>query len=344
VVSYSGKDFWPLNTALYVVDFHGNAERFAYYFLKQIDFKRYNSGSAQPSLNRNFIHPILVTVPCVREQRAIAHILGTLDDKIELNRRMNQTLEEMVRALFTSWFVDFDPVRAKAEGREPVGMDGETASLFPDGFEDSELGPIPEGWRVEGLDSIANFRNGLALQRYRPEDGEDGLPIVKIAQLRAGKPNYDERATSSIDPDCILEDGDVVFSWSGTLMVVLWSGGQAALNQHLFRVTSRDYPRWFYLSWLWEHLPEFQRIAADKATTMGHIQRRHLTEAKCVAPQPDLIDRATTVLEPLIEAQLSNDIQSRNLTDIRDSLLPKLLSGELRIDDPERFLEEAALT
>jgi type I restriction enzyme S subunit len=116
VVSYTAMGYWPLNTVLYVTDFHGNDERFAYYFLRSIDFTRFNSGSAQPSLNRNYIHPIPVVVPPVPEQRAIAHILGTLDDKIELNRRMNETLEAMARAVFKSWFLDFDPVRAKTCG------------------------------------------------------------------------------------------------------------------------------------------------------------------------------------------------------------------------------------
>ena len=133
VATYSPIDFWPLNTALYVIDFHGNDERFAYYFLKDLDFGGYNSGSAQPSLNRNFVHPIPVVIPPLAEQRAIVGLLGALDDKIELKRRMNETLEAIARALFKSWFVDFDPVRAKAEGRDPrVPM--ETAALFPNSF------------------------------------------------------------------------------------------------------------------------------------------------------------------------------------------------------------------
>jgi type I restriction enzyme, S subunit len=159
VVSYSPIDFWPLNTALYVIDFHGNDERFAYYFLKQFDFQGYNSGSAQPSLNRNFIHPIPIDVPPLSEQRAIAHTLGTLDDKIELNRRMNETLEAMARALFQSWFVDFDPVRAKPEGRDP-GLPKEIADLFPDSFEDSELGEIPKGWEIKSIGDIADVAGG----------------------------------------------------------------------------------------------------------------------------------------------------------------------------------------
>jgi type I restriction enzyme S subunit len=156
VATYSQIDFWPLNTALYVIDFHGNHERFAYYFLKAFDFGGYNSGSAQPSLNRNFVHPVPVLIPPPEEQRAIASILGAIDDKIELNRRVNETLEAIARALFKSWFVDFDPVRAKAEGRD-TGLPKQIADLFPARLIDSELGEIPEGWEVDSLESTAEL-------------------------------------------------------------------------------------------------------------------------------------------------------------------------------------------
>ena len=139
-VHFSPVDYWPHNTALYVTDFKGNDPRFAFYFLKAIDFTRYNSGSAQPSLNRNFIYPTPVSIPPLPEQEAIAAVLGALDDKIELNRRMNATLEAMARALFQSWFVDFDPVRSKAEGRPLAGLDELTAALFPAQFQASKLG------------------------------------------------------------------------------------------------------------------------------------------------------------------------------------------------------------
>ena len=163
VASYSPVDYWPLNTALYVIDFHGNDERFAYYFLKLFNFQSYNSGSAQPSLNRNLIHPVPVGVPPLPEQRAIANILGTLDDKIELNRRMNETLEAMARALFKSWFVDFDPVRAKGEGRDP-GLPKPLADLFPARLVDSELGEIPEGWEVAPLPEVVDVNPTRALR------------------------------------------------------------------------------------------------------------------------------------------------------------------------------------
>ena len=142
-------DYWPLNTALYVTDFHGNNQRFAYYFLKQFDFRSYNSGSAQPSLNRNFIHPIPIDVPPPTEQRAIAHILGALDDKIELNRHMNETLEAMARALFKSWFVDFDPVRAKMGAATPASpTPRRPLPRPPRRLRDGE---IPAGWEPASL-------------------------------------------------------------------------------------------------------------------------------------------------------------------------------------------------
>ena len=154
-VFYIESDFWPLNTTLYVRDFKGNDPRFISYFLRGLDFLSYSDKAAVPGLNRNHLHQAQVRVPSdIVEQRAIAHILGTLDDKIELNRRMNETLEAMARALFVSWFVEFDPVRANAEGRDPR-LPNSIAALFPDNFEDSELGEIPEGWSVTTLGEVS---------------------------------------------------------------------------------------------------------------------------------------------------------------------------------------------
>ncbi len=151
-VYFVKEDFWPLNTTLYVRDFRGNDPRFISYFLPQgVDFSAYSDKAAVPGLNRNHLHREVVRLPeTIGEQRAIAHVLGTLDDRIELNRRMNETLEAMARALFTSWFVDFDPVRAKIEGRR-TGLPGRTAKLFPNRLVDSVLGHTPAGWRVSEI-------------------------------------------------------------------------------------------------------------------------------------------------------------------------------------------------
>jgi len=301
-----------------------------------------NVGAVFDSLRCADIPNFELLIPPLPEQRAIAHILGTLDDKIELNRRMSETLEAMARALFKSWFVDFDPVRAKAEGRDP-DLPQPLADLFPARLVGSELGEIPEGWEVKPLDEIAHFQNGLALQKYRPKEGEHRLPVVKIAQLRSGRADGGEWATENLKPECVIDDGDVVFSWSGSLLVKVWTGGRAALNQHLFKVTSADYPRWFFLDAILSHLPDFRRIAAGKATTMGHIQRHHLTSALCVAPDEDVLRAVGSLFSSLLERSASNDVQSRTLQTLRDALLPKLISGALRIREAERFVAKAAL-
>ncbi|MDE2850547.1 MAG: restriction endonuclease subunit S [Acidobacteriota bacterium] len=296
------------------------------------------AGHGTGRINSDELRALNVRLPPTREQRAIAHILGTLDDKIELNRRLSETLEGMARALFKSWFVDFDPVRAKAEGRD-TGLPAAVADLFPDHLVDSEMGEIPAGWTVAPLDVIARFQNGLALQRFRPAPNEEELPVVKIAQLRVGEANSGEWASIAIKPECIIEDGDVLFSWSGSLLVRTWCGGRAALNQHLFKVTSEEYPKWFYLHSLLAHLPAFRRIAQDKATTMGHIRRHHLAEALCVAPPEGVIARLSETFSRLLERQVTCELSNRTLIALRDTLLPKLISGEIRVPEATRVLE-----
>jgi type I restriction enzyme S subunit len=273
----------------------------------------------------------------VRQQRAIAHILGTLDDKIELNRRMNETLEEMARAIFKSWFVNFDPVRAKAEGRDP-GLPEHIADLFPDRFEDSELGEIPAGWTIEPLDQVAHFLNGLALQKY-PQEGSEYLPAIKIAELRKGVTASSGRASTKIPAQYVVEDGDILFSWSGSLEVQLWTGGRGALNQHLFKVTSQRYPKWFYYYWIKHHLTRFRDIAADKATTMGHIKRHHLTDALTIVPPLPTLEAMSATMDPIVSKMVNANLEARTLAAIRDSLLPRLISGELRVPDAEQVIE-----
>ena len=264
----------------------------------------------------------------IAEQRAIARVLGALDDRIELNRRMSETLEEMARALFRSWFVDFDPVRAKAEG-QPSGLPPDLDALFPASFEASELGEIPAGWEVRSLDEIATFTNGLALQRFPPES-DKWLPVIKIAEIRRGYTEKTGKASTSIDQRYIVDDGDLLFSWSGSLEIVLWARGRGALNQHLFKVTSDEFPRWFCWGWTREHLDDFRGIAAGKATTMGHIQRHHLTGAKVAVPPADVV-QAGAHIAALVEQHVRHAVGVRTLGEQREALLPCLVSGELRI-------------
>jgi type I restriction enzyme S subunit len=315
--------------------------RFLFYWIQGEEFIEQANGVKSQTDMADYVsltdqRRMKITLPPVENQRAIARILGALDDKIELNRRMNHNLEEMAHALFKSWFVDFDPVTAKAEGRVPFGMNAETASLFPAEFEetgDDYFSEIPNGWTLKNLDDVASYENGLALQKFPPK-GIESLPAIKIRELRQGfADESSDRVSPNIKASCILEDGDIVFSWSGSLMIDLWCGGRGALNQHLFKVTSENYPKWFYYFWTEHHLVDFQDIAEGKATTMGHIQRHHITSAKVVVPSDEVLKKADKVFQPLLNSIIKNRIQIKTLATIRDALLPKLLSGELRVKE-----------
>jgi type I restriction enzyme S subunit len=299
-------------------------------------------GAVQQHFNVASAKTMEIPLPPIQEQKSIAHILGTLDDKIELNRKTNETLEAMAKALFKSWFVDFDPVRAKVEGR-PTGLPAEISDLFPDSFEDSELGEIPSGWKVKSLDKVAHFLNGLALQKFPPEDGAPTLPVIKIAQLKKGDSIGADRCSTAVPSDYVVRDGDMLFSWSGSLAVDIWCGGDGALNQHLFKVTSKTYGKWFFYQWVKHHLPEFQEIAQGKATTMGHIQRHHLSEAMALIPKPSLLTAMDSAFAPLLDRAFGLRKQSNDLATTRDALLPKLISGEFRIPDAEKMLEEVGI-
>lgn len=293
-----------------------------------------------PHTNLGILRKTPVTIPALKQQRLIASMLGSLDDRIALLRETNATLEAIAQALFKSWFVDFDPVRARKEGRAPDGMDEATAALFPDGFEDSELGLVPSGWQARALDEVANYLNGLALQKFPPTE-DAWLPVIKIAQLRKGDTVGADRAGRNIKPDYVIQNGDVLFSWSGSLEVEVWCGGEGALNQHLFKVTSEKYPKWFYYLWTKHHLEHFRQIAASKATTMGHIQRAHLNHAKVVAPPDEFVSAVDEYFAPLLDRWIATALQVQTLATLRDTLLPRLISGQLRLPEAEALLEEA---
>ena len=251
----------------------------------------------------------------ISDQRRIASILSSLDRKIELNNKINADLEEMAQAIFKNWFVDFEP--------------------FKDGkFVDSELGMIPEGWKVGRLTEIASYMNGLAMQKFPPENNEDSLPVLKIKELGQGFCGTDsDRCSCNIKDECKIHNGDVIFSWSGTLLVDVWCGGDCGLNQHLFKVTSNDYPKWFYYYWTKHHLQEFIHIAKDKAVTMGHIKRGHLEEALVAIPDNDSMEKAHELFEPILSKMISLRLENSRLSLLRDTLLPRLMSGELEVPE-----------
>ena len=274
-----------------------------------------NSSGGQANITPAVVQEYRLMVPELETQRSIASILSSLDRKIELNNKINADLEEMAQAIFKNWFVDFEP--------------------FKDGkFVDSELGMIPEGWKVGRLTEIASYMNGLAMQKFPPENNEDSLPVLKIKELGQGFCGTDsDRCSCNIKDECKIHNGDVIFSWSGTLLVDVWCGGDCGLNQHLFKVTSKDYPKWFYYYWTKHHLQEFIHIAKDKAVTMGHIKRGHLEEAMVAIPDNDSMEKAHGLFEPILGKMISLRLESSRLSLLRDTLLPRLMSGELEIPE-----------
>lgn len=272
-----------------------------------------HTGSAIPHISQKQIEDYKILLPNIEDQRRIASILSSLDRKIELNNKINADLEEMAQAIFKNWFVDFEP--------------------FKDGkFVDSELGMIPEGWKVGRLTEIASYMNGLAMQKFPPENNEDSLPVLKIKELGQGFCGTDsDRCSCNIKDECKIHNGDVIFSWSGTLLVDVWCGGDCGLNQHLFKVTSKDYPKWFYYYWTKHHLQEFIHIAKDKAVTMGHIKRGHLEEALVAIPDNDSMEKAHELFEPILSKMISLRLENSRLSLLRDTLLPRLMSGEIEV-------------
>ncbi|HOS46450.1 MAG TPA: restriction endonuclease subunit S [Paludibacter sp.] len=231
------------------------------------------------------------------EQRAISSILSSLDDKIDLLHRQNATLEKMAETLFRQWFVE----EAKEE------------------------------WETKPLSSIAYFLNGLACQKYPPKNDLEKLPVIKIKELSSGITENSDWATTDVKPEYIVKNGDVIFAWSASLMVKIWDGQDCILNQHLFKVTSENYPKWFYFLWCKHHLDEFIAKAASHATTMGHIKRGDLDDAMVLIPSTKELEEMTFETEPLIAKIISNNRQLRLLVNLRDTLLPKLMSGEIRV-------------
>ena len=261
-----------------------------------------SAGATRNALTKGMIEQLEINLPSMNEQKKIVAILDSIQQKIQLNQKINDNLQQQALAIF----------------QQELLRDGE----------------LPEGWSKGSLLDIANYLNGLAMQKFRPADGENGLPVLKIKELRQGScDTSSELCSPSIKPEYIVHDGDVIFSWSGSLLVDLWCGGTCGLNQHLFKVTSEKYPKWFYYAWTAHHLARFVAIAADKATTMGHIKREELAKAEVVIPDAASMERIGGILQPMYDLIISNRIENRKLAALRDTILPQLMSGELDVGD-----------
>ena len=308
--------------------------RFLYYALQsesvRHDLYSRATGTTAQGIRQAELRRVVIPVPPLSEQRAIAHILGTLDDKIELNRRMNATLEAIARAIFKSWFVDFDPVHSKARGEQPSGMDAETAALFPDSFEDSELGQIPAGWGVGALSNIAdNPRRGI-----KPEAMDSNTLYIGLEHMPQKSITLDAwgRTSNVASNKFKFRKGEFLF---GKLRPYFHKVGIApddGVCSTDILVIVPTFEAWYGLTLFHISSKEFidYTTAASTGTRMPRTNWDTMSKYPIVIPDPKVAEAFSCFLRPLLDTIQNNIWQSRTLAALRDALLPKLISGELR--------------
>lgn len=330
---------WPIDTTFFVEFADVREARFAYYLLKTLGLEHMNSDSAVPGLNRDAAHARSVRIPDAAHRAAIACILGALDDKMELNRRMNQTLEEMARAIFKSWFVDFDPVRAKTAGHQPPGLAPHIADLFPDAFEQSELGEIPKGWRLGCFgDVAANHRRGVS-----PNEIDPTTPYIGLEHMprRCVALDQWQTAESLGSGKFRFSKGEILF---GKLRPYFHKVGVAPVSgicsTDILVITPKSC-EWF--GFVLGHVSSAEFVAYTSAvstgTKMPRVNWGDMARYEIVLPPLALAAMYDARVEALIARMQANISESRTLAALRDTLLPKLISGELRVPDAERIVE-----
>ena len=349
-VHYSASPFFVIDTAFYLKPNVEIDTRWAYYELLTQDINGMDSGSAIPSTSREDFYGLPVQVPPLSEQRAIAHILGTLDDKIELNRRMNETLEAMARALFKSWFVDFDPVRAKMEGRD-TGLPKHLADLFPDRLVDSEFGKIPEGWEVRPLGDLVETVKGRSYKSKELIKSETALVTLKSFARGGGyRPEGLKSFSGTYKSDQVVDPGEIVIACTDVTQAadvigrpaivqaaVTYRTLVASLDTLIVRPSHPGMTRAFLYFLTGNDEFVAHTYAYTTGTTVLHLAKEAVPSFRFPPPPTLLIHSFDDVARPALERIQTSQQESTSLATIRNTLLPKLISGEVRVKDAETF-------
>jgi type I restriction enzyme S subunit len=320
--------------------------RYVHYYLQYLKpylLKICGVGGTRNALTKEAIEKLEIEI---RENHTgIAAVLSALDAKIELNQRINAELESMAKTLYDYWFVQFEfpttpPPPPAIAGTSPKS-DG-TSVEFGGGrrgyksaggkmvWSEALKREIPLGWEVGSLLDIADYMNGLPCQKFRPT-GNEFLRVIKIREMHEGFSESTELVRPEIPHKAIIENGDVLFSWSASLEVQIWSGGKGALNQHIFKVTSEKYPKSFYYYQLLNYLQHFKMMAENRKTTMGHITQEHLQQSRIALPPKELTMKLEKIIAPIFEKKMVNEIETQTLTALRDWLLPMLMNGQITV-------------
>lgn len=327
-VHYYEQPTWAHNTALFIKDFKGNNPKYLYYLLKNLHLDNiFEKGSSViPSLDRKLVHSLVVPFhKNINDQRKVVDVLSAIDRKIELNKQINDNLEAMAKQLYDYWFVQFD--FPNEEGKPYKSSGGAMV------WNEKLKREIPQGWHCGTLLDIAEYTNGLACQKYRPTDNNK-LPVIKIKEMHDGLSADTEWVKTDIPDDVKVFDGDVLFSWSASLEVMLWAYGNGGLNQHIFKVTSKNgYPRSFYFYQLIHYVGIFKQMAEARKTTMGHITQDHLKQSTiALPPNVDIANKLEEKLCPIFDEIVKNNQEIIVLTKQRDELLPLLMNGQASVN------------
>lgn len=312
---------------------------FTYYFHTEegqrrlLSFKNHVGVPALAQATTNFRLLEFPLIP-LEEQIRIADFLTALDSKISINNRINAELEAMAKTIYDYWFVQFD--FSNKNGKPYKASGGKMV------WSEELKREVPEGWEVGTLLDVADFTNGIACQKFRPKEHEPFFKVIKIREMGEGFSDSSELVSRTIPEKVIIRNGDILFSWSASLDVKIWSGGIGALNQHIFKVTSVKYPRSYFYFEVLRYLQHFKMIAELRKTTMGHITQEHLKQSRVAIPPLNLIESIHRIIDPIINKMVASSEENQKLTELRDWLLPMLMNGQIKIKDAERELAMAA--
>lgn len=349
-VFYVEEDFWPHDTTLWVKDFFGNDPRFVYYFFRAIadDLRRLNVGTSNPTLNRNHVHPLRTLWPSLHVQSTIAAILGALDDKIALNRSLSTMLETTAAALFRSWFVDFDPVTAKADGHRACGVADALHAALPSTFQETQEGPIPSGWNLEPIGALVRCVGGSTPSTSNPGYWKSGAirwatprdmaglwaPVIFDSARRITEQGLDQISSG------LLPRGTVLLSSRAPIGYLAVTAQPMAVNQGIIAmICNGPLPNWYVYHWVHESMETI--ISRANGTTFLEISKRNFKPIPALRPPAELLSAFVMVVEPLHLRIEANVRENQALGALRDALLPQLLSGSLRLRTAEKLVEAA---
>jgi len=322
--------------------------KFMGFYLRSELFRKTMTNNAimtlRASLNEQIFSYLDLLLPDFNNQKKIGDLLYSFNRKIEMNNRINSELEAMAKTIYDYWFVQFDfPISADlaaSMGNPALAGKPYKSSGGEMVWNEKIKREVPKRWEVGSLLDVAKFINGLACQKFRPVD-ENKLRVIKIREMRDGFTENSEFVRADIPDKLIVDNGDVLFSWSASLEVQLWTGGKGGLNQHIFKVTSNEYPKSFYYFQLRNYLNYFKMVAELRKTTMGHITRDHLKQSAIIIPPKSLIQGLDKILAPMLQRMISTQTENQELASLRDWLLPMLMNGQVKVGEVKEYVQES---